>query len=219
MCRWLDGSQLPGADGRGSLEMQTSGASWEGWDGGCWFMLILLPQKKTTSFLVFFFWCLVLTNFWKMITWFFGGLVILKLWFVLFVFFGFDAEEKCSCFLWGVICHRHQAMHRSSWEELMLVGGGPCFVNSTHDNCGRGRIAESVWQNVFTLPRGKQPKVTFVYGITPLGCMCLSIFESWFQGKCIEIDKPWDAPWHLGRALCIFSWSSLASDFPIWGRP
>lgn len=20
-----------------------------------------------------------------------------------------------------------------------MVGGGPCFVNSTHDNCGRGR--------------------------------------------------------------------------------
>ncbi|CAK9005954.1 Uncharacterized beta-glucan synthesis-associated protein C23H3.11c [Durusdinium trenchii] len=45
--------------------------------------------------------------------------------------------------------------------ELTLVGGGPCFVNSTHDNCGRG--------------------------------------------TCIEINRPWDAPWQTVEGLHRFS--------------
>ncbi|CAJ1354949.1 unnamed protein product [Effrenium voratum] len=40
--------------------------------------------------------------------------------------------------------------------ELELVGGGPCFVNSTHDNCG--------------------------------------------LGTCVEVNRPWDAPWQTVKA-------------------
>jgi len=70
-----------------------------------------------------------------------------------------DGVCKCSKGWTGPSCLARMAGAALSCHplELTLVGGGPCFVNSTHDNCGRG--------------------------------------------TCIEIERPWDAPWQTVEGL------------------
>lgn len=100
-----------------------------------------------------------------------------------------DGVCKCSTGWTGPSCLARLAGAARVCKplELKLRGGGPCFVNSTTDNCGRGccvaidRKWDAPWQTV----QGS-------HGFKPVGtgdgrCECLEPFQGPFcnlQGAC-----------------------------------